>query len=76
MHNGSNYEYHFVIKELVEQSKKHFTCLEENTEKYITLSVPIEKKVTRVDKNGGKIIKNIPCGLQFINRFRFMVGSL
>ena len=31
-HNGSNYDYHFIIKELAEEFKKQFTCLEENTE--------------------------------------------
>ena len=30
-HNGSNYDYHFIIKELAEEFKKLFTCLEENT---------------------------------------------
>ena len=39
-HNASNYDYHFII---TEESKKQFTCLGENTEKYITLTVPIEK---------------------------------
>ena len=43
-HNGSNYDYHFIIKKLVEEFKKQFTCLQENTEKYITFTVPIEKK--------------------------------
>ena len=31
-HNGSNYDYHFIIKELAEEFKKQFTCLEKNTE--------------------------------------------
>ena len=35
--NGSNYDYHFNIKELAEEFKKQFTCFAENTEKYITL---------------------------------------
>ena len=43
-HNGSNYDYHFIIKELAEEFKKQF-CLGENTEKYITFTVPIEKKL-------------------------------
>ena len=43
-HNGSNYDYHFIIKELAEEFKKQFTCLGENTEKYITFTVPIGKK--------------------------------
>ena len=39
--NGFTYDYHFIIKELA----KGFDgkCLRENTEKYITFSVPIEK---------------------------------
>ena len=43
-HNGSNYDYHFIIKELAEEFKKQFTCLGENTDKYITFTVPIEKE--------------------------------
>ena len=42
-HNGSNYDFHFIIKELAEEFKKQFSCLGENTEKYITFTVPIEK---------------------------------
>ena len=40
---------------LAEEFKKQFTCSGENTEKYITLTVPIEKEVTRIDKNGEEI---------------------
>ena len=42
-HNGSTYDYHFIIKELVKEFDGNFECLEENTEKYITFSVPIKK---------------------------------
>ena len=31
-HNGSNHDYHFIIKELAEEFKKQFTCLGEDTE--------------------------------------------
>ena len=31
-HNGSNYDYHFIIKEVAEEFEKQFTCLRENTE--------------------------------------------
>ena len=46
--NGSNYVYHFTIKELVEELEGQFHCLGENTEKYM-FSVPIEmeKKLPR-----------------------------
>ena len=57
-HNGSNYDYHFIIEELAEEFTKQFTCLGENTEKCITFTAPIEKEVTRIDKNGEDITKN------------------
>ena len=46
-HNGSNYDYHFIIKELADAFKKQFTCSGKNTKKYLTFTVPIENKVTR-----------------------------
>ena len=54
-HNGSNYDYHFIIKKLAELFKKQVTGLRENTEKYITFTVPIEKEVTRTDKMDKKL---------------------
>ena len=44
-YNGSNYDYHFITKELAEEFEEQLTCLRENTEKYILISVPIEKKL-------------------------------
>ena len=75
-HNGSNYDYHFIIIVLAEEFKKQFTCLGESTEKYITFTVPIEKGVTRIDKNGEEITKNISYILQVIDSARFMASSL
>ena len=43
-HNGSTYDYHFIIKQLAKEFKGNFDCLGENTEKYITFSVPITKE--------------------------------
>ena len=51
-HNGSKYDYHFIIKQLAKEFKGNFDCLGENTEKYITFSVPIKKEL----KNGKVII--------------------
>ena len=42
-HNGSNSDYHFIIKEEVNEFEEQFECLGENTEKNKTFSVPIEK---------------------------------
>ena len=33
-HNGSTYDYHFIIKELMKEFDSNFECLGENTEKY------------------------------------------
>ena len=41
-HNGSTYDYHFILKDLVEKFEGQFNCLGENTKKYITFSVPIK----------------------------------
>ena len=44
-HNGSAYDWHFIIKQLAEDFKGEFECLGENTEKYISFLVPIIKEV-------------------------------
>ena len=44
-HNGSTYNYHFIIKELAEEFEGEFKSLDEITEKYITFSVPIKKEI-------------------------------
>ena len=43
-HNGSTYDYRFIIKEFAKEFKRKFECLGENTKKYITFVVPIEKE--------------------------------
>ena len=48
-----------IIKELVEEFKKQFTCLGKSAGKYITFLVVIEKEVSRVDENGEEITKYI-----------------
>ena len=75
-HNGSNYDYHFIIKGGAEEFKKQFTFLGVNTEKYIIVTIPIEKEVTRIEKIGEEITKNISYILQFIDSARFRANSL
>ena len=48
-HNGSTYDYHFIIKELAKEFEGNFECVYENTEKHITFSVPIKKKIDNKD---------------------------
>ena len=45
--SGSTYDYHFIIKGLAEEFEGPFECLGENTEKYIAISVPIKKQITK-----------------------------
>ena len=68
-HNCSTYDYHFIIKELVKEFKGNFECLGENTEKYITFSVPINKKIENKDLE-------ITHKIKFIDSYRFMSSSL
>ena len=64
-HNGSTYDYRFIIKELVKESEGNFDCLGENTEKYITLKKRCENKNLEITYK-----------IKFIDSFRFMSSSL
>ena len=75
-HNGSTYDYHFIIRELAEEFEAESECLGENTEKYITFSVPIKKEITKKDKNGNDKITKISYKTKFIDSYRFMSTSL
>ena len=68
-HNGSTYDYHFIIKELVKEFDGNFECLGENTQKYITFSVPIKKNIENKDIE-------ITYKIKFIDSYRFISSSL
>ena len=42
--NGSNYDYHYIIKEFANELEEQFECLAENTEKYKTFFRSNRKK--------------------------------
>ena len=75
-YNGANNDYQFIIKVSAEEFKKRFTCLRENTEKYLTFIVPIQKEVSRIDKNGDEIAKNKCYIFQFVCRIKSLTSSL
>ena len=56
------------LKELAEEFKGEFECLGENTEKYISFSVPVKKEH---DNN-----KTVTYKLKFFDTFRFMQSKL
>ena len=59
--NGSTYDYHFIVNQLAKEFNDQVECLGENTEKYITFSVPVKKEL---DNN-----KTITYKLKFIDNF-------
>ena len=63
-HNGSTYDYHFIIKELVKKFKGQMNCIG----KCITFSVLIKKE----NKNG----KPFTYKIKFIDSYRFMQSKL
>ena len=67
-HNASTYDYHLIIKELAKEFEGSFECLGENTEKYITFLVPIEKQLD----NG----KTITYKIRFKDSYRFILSPL
>ena len=68
-HNGSTYDCHFIIKELAKEFEGNFESLGENTEKYITFSVPIKKKIDNKDLE-------ITYKIKFTDSYRFMSSPL
>ena len=64
-HNGSTYDCYFIIKELVKKFDGNFECLGENTEKYVTFSAPIKKKIENKDIE-------ITYKIKFIDSYRFI----
>ena len=74
-HNDSNYDYHFIIKELENEFEGKFEYLCENTENYKTFSIPIEKEVIEID-NGNESVTTMSYEIKFIDSARFMATLL
>ena len=66
-HNGSVYDYHFIIKYLAREFKGNSECLGENTEKYISFTVPFNKVIND---------KEIKYRIRISDSCRFMQDSL
>ena len=76
-HNGSNYDYHFITKELANECEEKFECLGENKETHKTFSISMEKEITQIDQvhyqilliiSQKKLIKlNVKIAIVFMN---------
>ena len=56
--------------------KNYLPVQEKILKKYITFTIPIEKEVTRIDKNGEEVTKFVSYLLQFTDSARFMTTSI
>ena len=59
-HNCSNYDYHFIIKELTNEFEGQF-------EKCKTFSVTMKKEITKIDKDGNESVVYISYKPKFID---------
>ena len=76
LHNESNYDYHFIIKDLANEFEGQFECLGENTENWKTISIAIVSEVTNIDKDFNESIVTISYKIKFIDSASFMESSL
>ena len=68
IHNGSNYDFHLIIKELAKNFREEIQCIPEDTETCKTFSITIMHK--RAEKS------QYLCKVRFIDRNKVMQGSL
>ena len=74
-HNGSNYDYHFIIKELANDFEGELECLGENTEKY-KIFLFDRKRSDKIDKDGNESVATISDKIKCIDSIIFMASSL
>ena len=68
IHDGSNYDFHLLIKELVEEFRIEIQSIPQDKEKYKSFGIPIMYKECKDYA--------IPYNLRFIDSNKFMMGSL
>ena len=68
IHNGSNYDFDLIIKELAEEFRTEIQCIPKDKEKYKSFSIPIMYKECND--------YTIPYNLRFIDSNKVMMGSL
>ena len=75
-HNGSKQDFHFIIKELANESEGPFECIGENNEIYKSFSVSIKKEVIKTNNDGKKSIETISYKIKFMDSIGFISSSL
>ena len=75
-HNESNYDSHFIMKELANEFKGKFECLGENINTKKTFSVPIEKKLKKTLVKMVMAILQLFYKMKLIDSARFLASTL
>ena len=65
-----------MIKKLAKEFEEKFERLGENIKTWKTFSVPIEKEITKFDRDHNESVVSISYKTKFINSGRFMASSL
>ena len=64
------------MKELANEFEGKFKYLEENTENCKTFSVPIEKEIQKIHKDGNEDYRTVSQKMKFIDSAKFMESFL
>ena len=76
-HNGRNYEFNLLIEELAKEYKSDINCIQLNTNKYMSFSVPIKKEVIEPKDDDKKSKKEVfTYSLRFIDSAKHMARGL
>ena len=65
-HNGSKYNYHFMMKELANELEGPIECIGENSKIYKSFSVSIKKEVIKIDKDGKESFETISYKIKLL----------
>ena len=58
-HRVSNYDYHFIIKKIINEFEWQFECIGENKEKYKKFSVLTKKEIIKNDTASNETVETI-----------------
>ena len=72
IHNGSNYDFHLIIKELAKEFREEIHFISDDKEKYKSFSIRIMHESVKTEAKEYEISYN----LRFTDSNKFMIGSL
>ena len=73
-HRDSNYDYHFIIKELASEFEGQFECIGENKGTYKPFFAPLRKKIIKNNKDSNETV--ISYKIKYIDSARLTASSI